>query len=92
MMDKTLRNQGMKAEAITIDCIALDKKIVILIHDDKPDVVCIALGNKEGELYFMIDLVKFDNLFKRLKVHFTKFPPLCLKRFLSVFFTSQVPL
>lgn len=51
IMDKTLRNQGMKADAITIDCIALDKKIVILIHDDKPDVVNIALGNKEGDIY-----------------------------------------
>jgi len=51
IMDKTLRNQGMKADAITIDCIALDKKIVILIHDDKPDVVSIALGNKEGDIY-----------------------------------------
>ncbi len=51
IVDKTLRNQGMKADAITIDCIALDKKIVILIHDDKPDVVNIALGNKEGDIY-----------------------------------------
>lgn len=51
IMDKTLRNQGMKADAITIDCIALDKKIVILIHDEKPDFVNIALGNKEGEIY-----------------------------------------
>ena len=51
IMDKTLRNQGMKADAITIDCISLDKKIVILIHDNKPDVVDIALGNKEGEVY-----------------------------------------
>ena len=51
IMDKTLRNQGMKADAITIDCIALDRKIVILLHDDKPDIVNIALGNKEGEVY-----------------------------------------
>lgn len=51
IMDKTLRNQGMKADAITIDCIALDKKIVILLHDDKPDVVDIALGNKEGDIF-----------------------------------------
>ena len=51
IMDKTLRNQGMKADAITIDCIALDKKIAILIHDGKPDVVNIALGNKEGDIY-----------------------------------------
>jgi hypothetical protein len=51
IMDKTLRNQGIKADAITIDCIALDKKIVILLHDDNPDVVSIALGNKEGDIY-----------------------------------------
>lgn len=51
IMDKTLRNQGMKADAITIDCIALDKKIVILLHDEKPDFVDIALGNKEGDIY-----------------------------------------
>jgi len=50
IMDKTLRNQGMKADAITIDCIALDKKIVILLHDDKPDIANIALGNKEGDI------------------------------------------
>ncbi len=41
----------MKADAITIDCIALDTKIVILIHDDKPDGVNIALGNKDGDIY-----------------------------------------
>jgi len=51
IMDKTLRKQGIEADAITIDCIALDKKIVILLHDDKPDVVDIALGNKDGEIY-----------------------------------------
>ncbi|MDC9724780.1 MAG: hypothetical protein PSN44_02520 [Gammaproteobacteria bacterium] len=55
IMDKTLRNQGMRADAITIDCIALDKKIVILLHDDKPDVVEIALGNKEGDIYSSLE-------------------------------------
>ena len=51
IMDKTLRDQGIKADAITIDYVALDKKIVILLHDDKPNVVSIALGNKEGDIY-----------------------------------------
>jgi hypothetical protein len=51
IMDKTLSKQGMKADAITIDCIALDKKIIILIHDNKPDTIDIALGNKEGDIY-----------------------------------------
>lgn len=51
IMDKTLRKQGMQADAITIDCITLDKKIVLLLHDNKPDMVDIALGNKEGSIY-----------------------------------------
>ena len=50
IMDKVLRNQGMPADAITIDCPALDKKIVFLLHDAKPDTVNIALGNKAGEI------------------------------------------
>jgi hypothetical protein len=51
IMDKNLRQQGIPADAITIDCIMLDKKIVILIHDDKPDTVDIALGNKDGDIF-----------------------------------------
>lgn len=56
IMDKTLRKQGMNADAITIDCIAfnqapIDKKIVILLHDEKPDTLNIALGNKAGDIF-----------------------------------------
>ena len=51
IMDKSLRNQGMRADAITIDCVILNKKIVFLLHDDKPDFVNVTLGNKEGDIY-----------------------------------------
>ena len=51
IMDKTLRKQGMQADAITIDCVILDKKIVVLIHDNKPNFIDIALGNKEGVIH-----------------------------------------
>jgi hypothetical protein len=51
IMDKTLRNKGMTADAITIDCKSQNKKIVLLIHDAKPDVVEIALGNNTGDIY-----------------------------------------
>lgn len=51
IMDKALRAQGMNADAITIDCIALDKKVVLLLHDNKPELVEIALGNKNGDIY-----------------------------------------
>ncbi|GAA0819979.1 hypothetical protein GCM10009111_24750 [Colwellia asteriadis] len=51
IMDKTLRQQGISADAITIDCVALDKKIVLLVHDNQPEVVDVALGNKAGEIF-----------------------------------------
>ena len=51
IMDKTLRKQGMRADAITLDCVSADKKIVLLIHDDTPDVVSVAFGNKAGDIF-----------------------------------------
>jgi len=51
IMDKTLRKQGMNADAITIDCISIDKKIVLVLHDSKPEWVDIALGNKDGVVH-----------------------------------------
>jgi hypothetical protein len=50
IMDKVLRKQGMPADAITIDCLKIDKKIVFLLHDAKPNTINIALGNKAGEI------------------------------------------
>ncbi|MBU2870900.1 hypothetical protein [Colwellia sp. E2M01] len=50
IMDEALRKQGMQADAITIDCVTLDKKIVLVIHDSKPEFVNIALGDKAGEI------------------------------------------
>ncbi|WP_022941484.1 hypothetical protein [Psychromonas hadalis] len=50
IMDKSLRKQGMNADAISVDCIPLNKKIVFLLHDEKPKLVDIAFGNKEGDI------------------------------------------
>ena len=50
IMDQALRKQGINADAVTIDCLRLNKKIVFLLHDDKPDIVDIAFGNKEGDI------------------------------------------
>ncbi|WP_413698952.1 hypothetical protein ACLKMH_15455 [Psychromonas sp. KJ10-10] len=50
IMDKILRQQGMQADAVSIECIPLNKKIIFLMHDDKPLQVDIALGNREGDI------------------------------------------
>tara|TARA_R110001583_G_scaffold22377_3_gene83962 strand:+ start:6403 stop:6795 length:393 start_codon:yes stop_codon:yes gene_type:complete len=50
ILDKTLRQQGMQADAVSIECIPLNKKIIFLLHDAKPTQVDIALGNREGDI------------------------------------------
>ena len=75
IMDKTLRKQGIKADAVTIDCIPLDKKIVILLHDDAPDFVSVALGNQEGEIFssseYELAQVSEDLIVEIMETYFT---------------------
>lgn len=51
IIDKALRQQGMNTDAVTIDCIAQDKKLVLLMHDERPDTIDLAFGNKAGDIF-----------------------------------------
>ena len=51
IIDQSLRNQGIKADAVTVECVTVDRKLLILIHDEKPDSVTIVSGNKAGDIY-----------------------------------------
>ena len=74
IMDKTLRKQGINADAITIDCITIDKKIVLVLHDSKPDMVDIALGDKAGVIYasteHMVTTVSINQLLTIMEDYF----------------------
>ena len=50
IMDQSLRKQGMNADAVTIDCPSTKEKLVFVLHDIKPTMVDIALGNNEGDI------------------------------------------
>ena len=74
IMDKTLRKQGMNADAITIDCISIDKKIVLVLHDSKPDLVDIALGDKTGEIHsskeYVLKDVSISQILEIMEINF----------------------
>jgi hypothetical protein len=76
IMDKTLRKQGMHADAITIDCITSNKKIVLVLHDSKPDLVDIALGDKAGVVNssteHILKDVSIDQILDMMEVNFLK--------------------
>jgi hypothetical protein len=69
IMDKTLRQQGMPADAVTLDCIA---------HDNKPDSVSVAIGNKAGDIHSSFDhdmaTLTEATVISLLETHFT-LPP-----------------
>jgi orotate phosphoribosyltransferase-like protein len=51
IMDNGLRKQGIPADAITLECVALDKKMVFLLHDASPNTISVAVGNKAGDIH-----------------------------------------
>lgn len=51
IIDKALRNQGMMADAVTLDAVVLNKKLVFLLPDIDPDLVEVAFGNKHGDIF-----------------------------------------
>ena len=50
IIDKALRQQGMAADAVTVDAPALNKKIVFLLPDELSDEVEVAFGDKTGAI------------------------------------------
>lgn len=75
IMDNTLRKQGMNSDAITVDCPAQNKKIVFLLHDEKPEHVSIAVGDKSGKVETSSELeltrLSEEALLAMLEMHFT---------------------
>ncbi len=50
IMDKVLRKQGMAADAVTIEAISFNQKIVLLMHDQRQNIVEVAIGNSAGDI------------------------------------------
>lgn len=38
-VSRNMRSQGIPADAMTIDCLKTGKRIILILHDDNPDVV-----------------------------------------------------
>lgn len=51
IIDKTFRNKGIPADAVTIENKAANLKIIFFIHDEKPGVITITIGDKEGNIF-----------------------------------------
>jgi len=74
MMDSVLRKQGIAADAVTVDCVVRDKKLVFLLHDEAPDLITVALGNKEGDIHssseYALDSLTEDVVLQLMEMHF----------------------
>jgi hypothetical protein len=73
IIDKALRAQGMTADAITLDAVELNKKIVFLLPDNSNSVE-VALGNKAGDIFekqhYELAKLSVDELVSLMKSYF----------------------
>lgn len=50
LIDQSLRKQGVQADAISIESIQLNVKILIIVHDHPDQNIEFVLGNRNGDI------------------------------------------
>lgn len=48
-VNQGMRRQGIPADVMTIDCLKSAKRIVIILHDDEPDIVRYQFAHKDQD-------------------------------------------
>jgi hypothetical protein len=48
-LSRGMRSVGIPADAMTIDCLKTDKRIIIILHDDSPDILQYQFSYKDKD-------------------------------------------
>ena len=57
-----LRNSGFPADAMTIDCLKTGKRIIIILHDQKPGIVSYQFSYRDKDPSSHFDELEFSEL------------------------------
>jgi len=73
---RSLRDSGFPADAMTIDCIVSGKRIIMILHDDRSDVVDYQFGyrDKDPDMAFkqlLFAEVNSEQIYNWIKSYFT---------------------
>lgn len=61
-VNQSMRTRGVPADAMTIDCLRTQKRIILILHDDHPGVVNYQFSKKDTDPAGKFDSIPFDEL------------------------------
>jgi hypothetical protein len=61
-LNSGMRAQGIPADAMTIDCLATGKRIILILHDQQTDIVRYQFSFKDQDPSDVFELISFNEL------------------------------
>ncbi|WP_210394655.1 hypothetical protein [Motiliproteus sediminis] len=61
-VSRQMRAQGFPADVITLDCIKSGKRIILILHDQQPDIVSYQFARRDAEAGDGFDTLPFAQL------------------------------
>ncbi|MFT6266240.1 MAG: hypothetical protein ACJAWS_002402 [Oleiphilaceae bacterium] len=76
-VSRSMRAQGIPADAMTIDCLKTGKRIILILHDDNPEVVLYQFSFKAKDpsdefLKIQLNELTVQKLYEWVQSYFTK--------------------
>lgn len=76
-VSRNMRNNGIPADAMTIDCLKTGRRIILILHDEQPDIIRFqfSLKDKDPDDHFEIiqmGELTVDKLYDWIKRYFTQ--------------------
>jgi hypothetical protein len=59
-VNRQMRKSGIPADAMTIDCLKTNRRILIILHDEQPDIVHYQFGMREQDPGPHFDTLPFE--------------------------------
>ncbi|MCK4744021.1 MAG: hypothetical protein KAT25_09395 [Sulfuriflexus sp.] len=61
-VNQKMRDNGMPADIMTVDCLKSGKRIIIILHDQQPDIINYQFCFKDKDPKDEFENIAFDNL------------------------------
>lgn len=61
-VSQKMRTQGIPVDAMTIDCLKTGKRIILILHDEQPDIVRYQFSFKDKDPGNKFEIIQLSNL------------------------------
>ena len=61
-LNRSMRKSGIPADAMTIDCLKTGKRIIIILHDEQPDIIRYQFSFKNKDPDDVFEEIAFNEL------------------------------